>query len=331
MAEIDRARAPERHAELTRPAPAVDTRPAATADARAEAWNDTRSAVATEHAKAVERMPSSRVDHPDLPPDQRAELVYGRPVDAATGQRPALFDGPPDRSQAVQGELGDCGVIATMGAVAAHRPDDLTGAVTENADGTYHVRLHEARFSDVDRTEPTGRHLDLTVSPDFPVRATDPDRSVYADQSHSGVAWPGVLEKAFAGVDDTSASPSPAEAGYERLDGGTDPWERAELLTQLTGEPAVVRPFDKTPGREAVAEAEMKDALDAGKPVIVGVPEPPAGVRLPHNLIGGHAYEVVAVDRGTVELHNPYGFDHPSPMPVRDLLDVSRDEYTTLE
>jgi hypothetical protein len=328
MAEIDRAHAPERHVELARPAPAVDTRPAATADARADAWADTRTAVATEHAKAVERMPTGRVDQPDLPVDQRAEFTYGRPLDATTGRPPPLFDGPPSRDQARQGELGDCGVIATMGSVAAHRPHDLTGAVTENADGSYGVRLHEARWSGPDRTEPTGQRTDLTVTPEFPVRSTAPDQSVYADQSHSGVAWPGVLEKGIAGAD---GSTSAGATGYERLDGGTDPWERAELLTQLTGEPAVVRPFDKTPGREAVAEAEMKDALDAGKPVIVGVPEPPAGVRLPHNLIGGHAYEVVAVDRGTVELHNPYGFDHPSPMPVRDLLDVSRDHYTTLE
>jgi hypothetical protein len=77
------------------------------------------------------------------------------------------------------------------------------------------------------------------------------------------------MEKAFAGVDQTwvpvrradwaaewaglcaqdradgvqKPRSGPPATGYVRLHQGTTPWERAEALTQLTGQPAVVRQF----------------------------------------------------------------------------------------
>lgn len=91
----------------------------------------------------------------------------------------------------------------------------------------------------------------------------------------------------------------------DRLDQGADAWDQAELLTQLTGEPAVVQPLDTTPGSEGAVAAELKAQLDANKPVLVGVSGPQFGGPLRHNLIGGHAYEVVSIDNGQVQLWNP--------------------------
>jgi hypothetical protein len=290
----------------------------------------------TEDAPREKETASASVDRPTLPaPEPGDEPVeYGRPVDLATGKPAPLFDGQPMRDQATQGSLGDCGTMATISAVAGHQPDKISDAIRENPDGSYTVTLHEARFSGPDRTEPTGQTHDLTVSPDVPVLSADPRVSAYADQSYSGVAWPSVMEKAAAGVDqtwDAQRSQGVSAAGYERLDEGTDPWDRAELMTQLTGQPAEVRTFDKTPGNEASVEAELRDRLDNGKPVVVGVPVPANGASLPHRLEAGHAYEVTAVDNGIVHLRNPWGMRHPDPMSVRDFLDITRDQYTTLE
>lgn len=66
-----------------------------------------------------------RVDRPALPPD--SAVRYGVDYTRRDGHlvRPELFDGPPTREQARQGSLGDCGVIAALGAVAGHRPEAI--------------------------------------------------------------------------------------------------------------------------------------------------------------------------------------------------------------
>ncbi|MGI5147724.1 C2 family cysteine protease [Plantactinospora sp. CA-294935] len=286
----------------------------------------------------LDRSPDAHIDKPDLPqpdPGQRP-VQFGQPLGAVSGKQPPLFDGPVTRDQVVQGDLGDCGTLATIGGVAGHRPSDITSAIQQNPDGTYTVTLHKAVFLAPDRTVPTGQTLELTVTPDVPVYSSDQTLSAYADQTETGVAWASIMEKAMAGVDQTwnarrAAQSSPAR-GYERLDEGTNAGNRAELLTQLTGQPAVVRSLNKTPGNEAAAAAELRACLDNQKPVIIGVPSPPPGVgRLPHDLVGGHAYEVTSVENGIVKMRNPWGFKHPTPMTMREFLDNVRDVYTTLE
>lgn len=84
-----------------------------------------------------------------------------------------------------------------------------------------------------------------------------------------GTAWGSIMEKALAGVDQTwtderaqdSKVPGHGTSGYDRLDHGTNPWGRAELMTQLTGEEAIVLAFDATPGNEPAAEAALKSRL----------------------------------------------------------------------
>jgi hypothetical protein len=70
---------------------------------------------------------------------------YGPPPDRPDGTPIPCFDGPPTREQTVQGQLGDCGVIATIGAIAGHRPEAIRDCVRPNDDGSYEVRLHETR------------------------------------------------------------------------------------------------------------------------------------------------------------------------------------------
>src|SRR5262249_27373194 len=280
-------------------------------------------------------VPDAVVDQPDLPSDPKAKPVeWGVPVDSHGDPIP-VFDGPPTREQTAQGALGDCGVVATVGAVAGHRPDLISDLIRPRPDGTFEVALHEVAEDGPMAYRPAGRVVHLEVSPEVPVLRHDPTQAAYMRQTPVGVSWPSLVEKAAAGVDQTWTPAREAENtkghGYHRLSRGTNAWERAELLAQLTGQPAVVRVFDTAPGHEADVERTLRAQLDAHKPVLVGVPKPTQPGRLPHGLVGGHAYEVVGVGNGEVQLRNPWNQQHPTRMPIRDLLDHARASYTTLE
>ncbi len=82
--------------------------------------------------------------HIDRPPfqdrfdDREPPDRYGTPLERPDGTRVPCLNGRPQRGQAEQGWLGDCGVVATLGAVAAHRPGDISRPIAEQP--TAHTR-----------------------------------------------------------------------------------------------------------------------------------------------------------------------------------------------
>jgi len=187
-------------------------------------------------------------------------------------------------------------VIATLGAIAWHRPEVIEGCVRPDEHGTYEVRLHETRYvPEQGRSEPTGRMVTLTVTPDLPMRDG-------------------------------------------RLDQGSTARDRAEILTQVTGEPAINRTFPKAMpeaglAAESLLAAKFWHLLDDDKPILVGTrPRRPDEARLPHGLIDSHAYEVVAVtDVNMIQVRNPWNRRHPELMTPKQFRDNFRPYYTTLE
>ncbi|WP_369077248.1 C2 family cysteine protease [Symbioplanes lichenis] len=271
---------------------------------------------------------------------------YGRVLDPATGQPVPLFDGPPARHQARQGGVGDCGMIATIGAVAGHRPDLLSRMIQPNPDGTVDVVFHETSLPGAVVT-PTGRELRITVTPDVPLTSFDTTESAYVRQVQVGASWAAVVEKAVAALDRTwsdarrdvwqkmwndfhETTGEAAPAGYARLTfGSTSAWQ-AELLSQLTGLPARTATFNPTVGVEPATEARLSALLAAGNPVIVGSrPGYPNGE--PFGLVKGHAYEMVAVAQGKVWLRDPYDARHPDPMTIREFLDSMAPSFAYLD
>ncbi|WP_131760980.1 ADP-ribosyltransferase [Actinomadura fibrosa] len=295
------------------------------------------------------------VERPDFqdpkafnPPDR-----YGTPLERPDGTRIPLFDGEPTREQTRQGKLGDCGIISTLGAIAGHMPEAIKNCVRENPDGTFEVRFHGAELSGkTGAYVPTGQQIVLTITPDLPVHDNDPGQASFADVRETGVAWTAILEKAIAGIDETwtperagkweerwqvVGSGEPPH-GYVRLNQGSHPSDRAELLTQITGLPAKSHElpdrYDHNgvhPDKQLVAE--FRRLLDENKPILVGsqtrlLKEPP----LTHDLESGHAYEVVKVDdAGRIHLRNPYGHADPLPLSAKEFRANMRRLYTTLE
>lgn len=295
-------------------------------------------------------------DRPTLPEPESGEVApeYGRPVDPNSGTAAPLWNGLPRREHVAQGTLGDCGMLASIGAVAGHSPQMIGQLFQPNPDGTVDVLLHESSLPG-GHTTATGRRLRITVTPDVPVHAMMPGQAAYADQSQVGAAWASMLEKALAAVDRTwtesrqvhwqqqwqswQEQPDPHRAaprGYARMDPGSTPELWAELLTQLTGEPARTGRLPTDPGSEPTVEATLVRLLAQRNPVIVSTLPPhhyqhlPNGTP-PYGLHAGHAYEVVAAQDGRVWLRNPWNHGHPQPMPVRAFLDLMSDGYAHLD
>lgn len=258
----------------------------------------------------------------------------------------------PAREDAEQGALGDAGLIAVLGAVAAHLPDEIARRVRPRGDGSYLVLLAEARCTATGAVA-TGRRIELLITPDLPVYDHSPGEPAYAKADTA--AWAAIAEKALAGVDATwtprrraqweqtwnglcaadAADPAiinprrgPPPAGYVRLNQGSTTFDHAEALTQLTGRHAVGRQFRRGHGRIRRA---LRRQLRAAKPVIVTT-RPPArpGEILPHQLIASHCYEVTGAGWRTAALRNPWGFAHPQRVPLRRFAGLFGASYATL-
>jgi hypothetical protein len=299
--------------------------------------------------------PRAVVDHPDFrdPRDRFSPDRYGDPLTRPDGTRVPLFDGPARRQQTRQGWVGDCGLIAALGAVARHRPGDISDRVRERFDGSYQVRLSEARQTSTGAS-PTGRDVELTVTPELPVSARRPDSPAGA-KAQDGASWAPVMEKAFAGVDRawtgerrdawrgewahmcqedlrdgvTNPHTGPAPEGYVRLNQGSTAWDRAEMLTQLTGQEAEVREFPA--GREEWKINQLiREQLTDGKPVLVTSRPARKGEILPHNLKPSHVYEATGVEKGKIILRNPWNHKHPEPMETEEFARNMSRYYSTL-
>jgi len=261
--------------------------------------------------------------------------------------RPAPQARRPTREDARQGALGDAGLIAVLGAVAHHQPDEITDRIIEQNDGSYLVTLDEARCTETGAV-PAGRVIKLAVTPVLPVYDHSPHEPAYAKADTA--AWAAIAEKALAGIDTAwtaarraqwatawaalSAADANAEnprsgappTGYVRLGQGSSAWDHAEYLTHLTGRQAIVRQFPR--GRRRIRRL-LRRQLAAGKPVIASACAS-SGQLLPYRLILSHAYEITGVRWRGVILRNPWGFAHPKPIAARRLPQFLDPWYATL-
>jgi hypothetical protein len=311
-----------------------------------------REVTEADHAdilRTVVDYPDFRDDADELSPDR-----YGDPLTRPDGTRVPCLNGPPRREDTRQGWAGDCGIIAALGAVAGHRPEDITRRIRPRDDSSYQVTLSEARQNG-GITEPTGREIELTVTPELPVRDDVPGTPACA-KVQDGTSWCAVMEKTFAGVDQTwsaerrgewekdwagiraqnqarnadNPQSGPAPTGYVRLHQGTTPWERAEALTQITGQPAVVREFPQGQDEWAINRIIRAQLADQ-KPVLVDSRAKMHGREvMPHNLKPRHVYEITGVEEGKVILRNPWNEDHPEPMETDEFARNMSRYYSTL-
>ncbi|WP_157513914.1 hypothetical protein [Nocardia concava] len=298
----------------------------------------------------------TEIDSPPITQDYYTNIpeVEHRPF-----EKPA-FDGPPTREQAVQGEVGDCGIISTFGAVAGHRPEAIQNAVVDRGDGTFDITLHQVEpatpWNPV--ATPTGETTTYRVSNELPFKLNDPDK--LAGSRPTDCSWPALYEKLIAGEDQTwdqakrneweqdwqdsafegrkadvdadrqgakrPPSPDSPPLGYNRIDLGSNEYDRANILARMIGEEAEVRRFpDEKHGAQALLK-EFSDQLSDGKPVLVGSRGGPPSEPRPFPFFEfEHAYEVAKIDGDRIHLRNPWGAQYtPPPINAQTFLEYYR-------
>jgi hypothetical protein len=266
-----------------------------------------------------------------------------------------------------------------MASVADTRPDAITQAIREKPDGTVEVSLYDATPATPDSPQavPTGERIRYNVSPDLPVHAWSADTPAFAQTDR--VSWPAVLEKVEA-ADDSRWSDArraawnqgwhdyglpmvnekreadrqkplpndtPAPMGYDRLNVGSNPYDRATYLARLTGETAEVRFFPQGPNADRELMSDFSSQLGDNKPVLVGTRrrgmeieegEVKQEAPFPNSLVPGHVYVMTGVENDRIQLHNPWGEKHPEPLTISEFREYFRNTnetqhgaYTTLK
>jgi Calpain family cysteine protease/Bacterial Ig-like domain (group 2) len=215
----------------------------------------------------------------------------------------SLFVNGPSYTDMFQGELGDCYLISSLGALAKSNPSVIDNMIIPNGDNTWTVRFYESDgvpdYVTVDRALPT--EYGYLVYADMGSLATNSQNEL----------WIPLVEKAYAQWNET---------GQEGREDGTNSYGSIE-----SGNPGVV--FDQVLGNQSadylpttdptnLVEPELISAITANKPVTASTYDNPG-----NGLVGNHVYTVIGYDSAsdTFLLYNPWGCDQPSPLTISQL------------
>ena len=197
---------------------------------------------------------------------------------------PLFSDAGPSANDIVQGYVGDCWFLSSLAATAKVNPDKIANTVVDLGDGTYAVQFNK-----------NGVNTFVKVDANLP---TWYNQAAYAStKGNNGTSqlWVAIIEKAMATFNGKTAS-------YKNIDGG---W-MTTAFNALGMTSTDIYGFNATE-----LGTQIKNAVNAGKAVTLGIDNVPTGAAL----IGGHAYTVenVNVDANgkvtSVTLRNPWGVD----------------------
>jgi hypothetical protein len=275
---------------------------------RRELWNMIAAKASAETMRRLDQFTDEVQPEFDAVGGDDARDDPDSPVhDASYTQVPhELFAGDPehpdepavDPTDLDQGMIGDCWLIASIGAVAQGNPELIERMIRANPNGTYTVTLHDG-----------DRAVDVTVTPDIPTVDGNP---LFADNPSTSDAgdgtyelWPQLLEKAAAQY----------YGDYEDLEGD---WP-SKALELLSGRDVQTHDDDwfGLDDVDAPSASEMDDLLEGGGAVLVSTAhDNRTSLYDDGTIVQGHAYYVQDVDpdKGTVTIVNPWGLDSYPPI-----------------
>jgi hypothetical protein len=199
------------------------------------------------------------------------------------GDQPLFASTGPSEDDIDQNALGDCWLLATMGAVARTSQNTVYQTIVDLGDGTYAVRLGGNEYFRVDADLPTTDGWSKTL--------------IYAGLGVEDSLWVALVEKAYTHYR-TGANT------YASIEGGLGNEALAGLNASNVG-------YDYTANYtsgQAVLD-EVASLLDVGKAVTFDVLAVAPGAPV----VGNHTYTAVGVNRDatgnviSVTLRNPWG------------------------
>jgi hypothetical protein len=231
---------------------------------------------------------SGFLDALDVPlsPEPSREAFNYDPIDG-----PLFVDGP-QRSDITQGKLGDCGLLAAIGELADHDPDQLRRIIRQNLDGTYTVSLTKLEMRGDD---PVRVPVKIRVSNKLPSNVASIENARGQRE-----LWPAIIEKAMAVYVGKGAYG--ARTDHE----GLVAFRPHEAFLALGGRSALEYRMFEGPLRTDNDVYDLLHRYVAQKlPVVIGT------LASSRYLYGPHAYQVVDTfeSHGVryVKLRNPHG------------------------
>jgi hypothetical protein len=221
-------------------------------------------------------------------------LPAGTTYRAASG---SLFNGTPSHLNELQGELGDCYFISSLGSIADASPAAVENMFIYNGDNTWTVRFYYNGAADY-----------VTVNNMLPVNSAG--QLVYADygqaaSSTSNTLWIPLAEKAYAQWNQTGKEGRDGQNLYSSIEGG---W-MADVDAQVLGHSA--SSYNLASSSD---QAALVNAMNNHLAVTIGTDSSNlSSDSLAYGLYGSHAYAIIGYNpgAGTFILYNPWGCDQP--------------------
>jgi hypothetical protein len=210
----------------------------------------------------------------------------------------SLFNGTPSYRDEIQGELGDCYFISSLGSIADASPAAVENMFIYNGDNTWTVRFYYNGAADY-----------VTVNNMLPVNSAG--QLVFADygktaSSTSNTLWIPLAEKAYAQWNQTGKEGRDGQNLYSSIAGG---W-MADVDAQVLGHSANSYALTTSSNQAALVSA-MNNKLA----VTIGTDTSNlSSDLLSYGLYGSHAYAIIGYNSaaGTFILYNPWGCDQPN-------------------
>jgi hypothetical protein len=236
-------------------------------------------------------------DLPDLSVDSIGESDFGCEYKLSTNPLYGA-SGAPSYLDVNQGYVGDCYFMASLGEVALQDPTGIESMIRNDGNGDYGVRFMVDGHADW-----------VTVNGELP---TMPSGYSFANGSdlefaNGDVAWPELLEKAYAELNAEPNAPHGAQLNaasnsYAGISAGS-----GYALTEITGQ-AVTYFGSSSLTSDA---AQIGSAWSANEELIVGTSSIATG-----NIVADHMFEVTGFNAATdtLTLHNPWGSAYSGPL-----------------
>jgi hypothetical protein len=211
-----------------------------------------------------------------------------------------LFVGGVSKDDVVQGQVGNCYMMAGFAAVAAQSPDVIQKAIKDNKDGTFTVRFYQTSFGG------PAKPVDVTIDGQLPTQWGGLRYSKGKDRNE---LWVPLLEKAFAQW----------KGGYDAIGHGGS---AGNVITALTGRPNSYDYLSPSSNGDAIF-TKIKTALASGKAAAAGTHgDEDKALYTGTGIYADHAYTITGVSESGgqkfVHLRNPWGEVEPSGDGVDD-------------